>query len=170
MANFVKCQFSLNLQLLSVDLKSAPVKHTATYCLRHSHQIHSSCTSISVWWQSNTSLWLSWTVSIPNWYQYYGMPPVLQMMSNFWRAVYSLAGSHALVTEDTGIDYYRSHRFIFDKLQPSFLTSACLNCEWLYVWQTEWMNESITQSLIFSMHIYGKVPLQGWSIHDIGIW
>ena len=67
MANYVKCRFSLNLQLFSIVLKSAPVKYIATYCPWDSHQIHSSCTSMSLWWQNNPSLWLSWTVSIPKW-------------------------------------------------------------------------------------------------------
>ena len=67
MANCVKCRFSLNLQLFSVVSKSAPVKYIATYCLWNPHQIHSSCTSMSLWWQNNPSLWLSWTVSIPKW-------------------------------------------------------------------------------------------------------
>ena len=67
MANCVKCRFSLNLQLFSVVLKSAPVKYIATYCPWDSHQIRSSCTAMSVWWQNNPSLWLSWTVSIPKW-------------------------------------------------------------------------------------------------------
>ena len=35
------------------------------YSTWDSHQIHSSWTSISLWWQNNPSLWLSWTVSIP---------------------------------------------------------------------------------------------------------
>ena len=65
MANCVNCQFSLNFQLFSVVLKSAPVKYVATYC--PSHQKHSSCTSMSLWWQNDPRLWLSWTVSIPNW-------------------------------------------------------------------------------------------------------
>ena len=67
MANCVKWRFSLNLQLFSVVLKSAPVKYMATYCPWDLHQIHSSCTSMSLWWQNNPSLWLSWTVSIPKW-------------------------------------------------------------------------------------------------------
>ena len=67
MANCVKCRFSLNLQLFSVDLKSAPLKHTATYCPWNSDQIHSSCISMSLWWQNNSSVLLSWTVSIPKW-------------------------------------------------------------------------------------------------------
>ena len=67
MANCVNCQFLLNLQLFSFNLKSAPVKHTPTYCHWDSHQIHSSCTYMSVWWQNNPSSWLSWTVSIPKW-------------------------------------------------------------------------------------------------------
>ena len=67
MANCVKCWFSLNLQLFSVVFKSAPVKYIATYCPWDSHQIHSSCTSTSLWWQNNPSLWLSWTASIPMW-------------------------------------------------------------------------------------------------------
>ena len=67
MANCVKSRFSLNMQLFSVVLKSALVKYIATYCPWDSHQIHSSCTSMSLWWQNNPSLWLSWTVSIPKW-------------------------------------------------------------------------------------------------------
>ena len=67
MANCVKCRFSLNLQLFSVVLKSAPVKYIVTYCHWDSHQIHSSCASMSLWWQNNPSLWLSWTVSVPKW-------------------------------------------------------------------------------------------------------
>ena len=67
MANCVKCRFSLNLKLFSVVLKSAPVKYIATYCHWDSHQIHSSCTSMSLWWQNNPSLWLSWTGSVPKW-------------------------------------------------------------------------------------------------------
>ena len=63
----VKCRFSLNLQLFSVVLKSVSVKYTATYCPWDSHQIHSSCPSMSLWWESNPSLWLSWGVSIPKW-------------------------------------------------------------------------------------------------------
>ena len=67
MANGVKCRFSLNLQLFSVVLKSAPVKYIAAYCSPDSHQIHRSCTSLSLGGQNNPSLWLSWTVTIPNW-------------------------------------------------------------------------------------------------------
>ena len=67
MANCVKCRFSLNLQLFSVVLKSASVKYTATYFPWDSHQRQSSCTSMSLWWQNNLSLWLSWTISIPKW-------------------------------------------------------------------------------------------------------
>ena len=67
MANCVKCRFSLNLQLFSVVLKSAPVKYVATDCPWDSHQIRRSCTSMSLWWQNNPSLWLSWTVNIPKW-------------------------------------------------------------------------------------------------------
>ena len=67
MTNCVKCRFSLNLQLFSVVSKSAPVKYIAIYCSWDSHQIRSSCTSMSLWWQNNPSLWLSWTVSIPKW-------------------------------------------------------------------------------------------------------
>ena len=67
MANCVKCRVSLNLQLFSVDLKNIYVKHMATYCPWNSHQIHSSCISMSLWWQNNSSLWVSWTVSIPKW-------------------------------------------------------------------------------------------------------
>ena len=67
MANCGKSRFSLNSQSFPVVLKSAPVKYIATYCPWESHQIHSSCTSMSLWWQNNPSLWLSWTVSIPKW-------------------------------------------------------------------------------------------------------
>ena len=67
MANCAKCRFSLNLQLFSVNLKSAPVKHTATYCYWVSHQRHSLCTYMSLWWDNDPSLWLSWAVSIPKW-------------------------------------------------------------------------------------------------------
>ena len=67
MANCVKCRFSLNLQLFSVVLKSAPVKYIATSCPWNSYQIHSSCPSMNSWWQNNPSLWLLWTVSIPKW-------------------------------------------------------------------------------------------------------
>ena len=67
MANCVKCRFSLNLQLFPVVLKSAPVKYMATYCPWDLHQILSECTSMSLWWQNNPSLWLLWTVSIPKW-------------------------------------------------------------------------------------------------------
>ena len=47
--------------------KSVPAKYIATYCPWDSHQIHSSCTSMSLWRQINPSLWLSWTVIIPKW-------------------------------------------------------------------------------------------------------
>ena len=67
MANCVKCRFSLNLQSFSVVLKSNPVRYLATSCPCDSHQIHRSCTSMSLLWQNNKSLWLSWTVSIPKW-------------------------------------------------------------------------------------------------------
>ena len=67
MANCVKCRFSLNLLLFSVVLKSAPEQYRATYCPWDSPQIHSSCTSMSLWWQNSPSLWLLWTVSIPKW-------------------------------------------------------------------------------------------------------
>ena len=85
MANCVKCRFSLKLQLFSVVLKSAPVKYIATYCPWDSHQIHSSCTSMSLWWQNNPSLWLSWTISIPKW------------VSIFWHA--ACAPSNAKLLE-----------------------------------------------------------------------
>ena len=67
MANCVNCRFSIVLQLFSVNLKSAPVKHTPTYCYWVSHPAHSSCTYMSLWWENNSSLWLSRTVSIPKW-------------------------------------------------------------------------------------------------------
>ena len=66
MANCVKYRFSINLQLFSVVLISAPLKYITTYCPWDSHQMHSSCTSMSLWWQNNPILWLSWAVSIPN--------------------------------------------------------------------------------------------------------
>ena len=88
MTNCVKYRFSINLQLFSVVLKSVPVKYITTYCPWDSHQIHSSCTSMNLWWQNNPSLWLSWSVSIPKWVSYSGMPPVPQVMPNFWRTVY----------------------------------------------------------------------------------
>ena len=53
MANCVKSRFSLNLQLFSVVLKSAPAKHIASYCPWDSHQIHSSsCRLCSKWCQT----------------------------------------------------------------------------------------------------------------------
>ena len=67
MANCVKYRFSINLQFFSVVLKSAPVKYVTTYCPWDSHQIDSSCTSMSLWWQNDPTLWLSWTVTIPKW-------------------------------------------------------------------------------------------------------
>ena len=67
MANCVKYRFSINLQLFSVVLKSAPLKYITTYCPWDSHQMHSSCTSMSLCWQNNPILWLSWAVSIPKW-------------------------------------------------------------------------------------------------------
>ena len=67
MANCVKSWFSLNLQLFSIVLKNAPVKYITSYCPWDLHQIHSPCTSMSLWWQNSPSLWLSWTVSILKW-------------------------------------------------------------------------------------------------------
>ena len=32
-----------------------------------SHQTHRSCTSMSLWWDNNPNLWISWTASIPTW-------------------------------------------------------------------------------------------------------
>ena len=47
-------------------VKKCPVKHIATYCRWDFNQIHGSCISMSLWWQTNPSLCLSWTLSFPN--------------------------------------------------------------------------------------------------------
>ena len=57
----------VKFEIIFSRFKNVPVKYIATYCPWDSHQIHSSCTSMSLWWQNNLSLWLSWTVSIPKW-------------------------------------------------------------------------------------------------------
>ena len=67
MAKCVKYRFSINLQLFSVVLKIAPLKCITTYRLWDSHQMYSSCTSMSLWRQNNPILWLSLAVRIPNW-------------------------------------------------------------------------------------------------------
>ena len=43
------------------------VHHLNSNCRKTVSQIHSSCTSMSLWLQNNPSLWLLWTVSIPKW-------------------------------------------------------------------------------------------------------
>ena len=104
-ANWVKGRFSLNLQLFSVLLKSAPVKYIASHCPFNSHQIHSSCTSMSLWWQNNPSLWFSWTVSIP------------KSVSIFWHAACApsdaklLEGGVYKIEQDV---YWVSHHAFFD--------------------------------------------------------
>ena len=57
----------VKFEIIFSRFKNVPVKYIATYCPWYSHQIHSSCISMSLWWQNNPSLWLSWTVSIPTW-------------------------------------------------------------------------------------------------------
>ena len=108
MANCVKSRFSLNLQLFSVVLKSAPLKYIASYCPWDSHQIQSSCTSMSLWWQNNLSLWWSWTESIPKW------------VSIFWHA--ACAPSDAKLLEG-GVSYFQALRCETIKKLFSFMSN-----------------------------------------------
>ena len=112
MANCVKCRFSLNLKLFSVVLKNVPVKYIATYCPWDSHQIHSSCTSMSLWWQNNLSLWLSWTVSIPKW------------VSIYWHA--ACAPSDAKLLEG-GVDHTLTSQQT-SRTSPSLMLHIILFC------------------------------------------